>query len=247
MRKVLLCAAAIVCVAACGTVANAQCGTLFGECLVNGNLDLGTPGDGTMTGTNPPWTVTNNLVDAAIFQPGFADNTIPGNAADEGLGIWYRAFRGGGTSGNPPVDANLSQTTVPVLMGGTYRLTFDRVVENNFTADSMTATLSSSSGPSTSVDLLTKKVTNAGYTGGGFNQVGTTAPEYNITETLLLSGVVPGDTLTVSLAMVGGVAASSNPQSAVADRFSLVRVPEPTSVALGLLGLCGLLGLIRRR
>jgi hypothetical protein len=246
MKQFLFVMAVISCVAAMSTVANAQCGVLGVECLVNGNLDLGTPGSGTGPGTNPPWTVASNIPDGAIFQPGFADNTLPGNGPTEGLGIWYRAFRGGGQSGNPPVDATLAQTTVPVTAGGTYALTFTRVVENNFTAASMLATLSSSSGPSTSVDLLTKKVTAVTYTGGGFNNIGITGAGYEINETLILSGVLAGDTLTVALAMVDGVDAGANPQSLVADRFSLVAVPEPGTLTLVGLAVIGLLGRRRR-
>lgn len=239
MRKFLVCFAAMALVATLNTTVRAQCGTLFGECLINGNLDAGTAGNGSMTGTNPPWTVTSSVVDAAIFQPGFADNTLAGNGPDEGLGIWYRSFRGGGTSGNPPVDADLAQTIDPVPTAGLYKLTFDYLVETNFTAASMTATLSSSGGDIDTLDLLTSPRTSVG---GGFNGVGN-IPQVG---TLLVNADV-GDTLTVSLAMVDGVAGSGNPQSFVADRFSLTRVPEPASATLGLLALLGIAGFARRR
>lgn len=240
MKKLLVCLAAIVAVAALGTVAHAQCGVIGAECLVNGNLDLGTAGGAGVPGTAPPWTLANTGNDtAAQFNPGFADNTGVN-------GIWYRAFLGGGTAMNPLVSADLSQTAIATT-GGTYRLTFERVIENNFTAAAMRATLSSSSGPSVTRDLLLDKITAATYTGGGFDTVAATAPGYDINVSMDLPGVLAGDTLTVSLAMVDGQDAGMNPQSAVADNFSLARVPEPASVMLGLIGVFGLLGLARRR
>jgi hypothetical protein len=46
--------------------------------------------------------------------------------------------------------------------------------------------------------------------------------------------------------MVDGVDAGANPQSLVADRFSLVAVPEPGTLTLVGLALIGLLGRRRR-
>jgi hypothetical protein len=243
MKKLLVCLLAIVAVAALSTVAHAQCGVLGAECLVNGNLDLGTAGGAGLPGTAPPWTLVNTgNATAAQFNPGFADNTGVN-------GLWYRAFLGGPTMQDPNrplVSADLSQTVVATA-GGTYRLMFERVVENNFTAAAMRATLSSSSGPSVTRDLLLDKITAATYTGGGFDTVAATAPGYDIKVTMDLPGVLAGDTLTVSLAMVEGRDAGTNPQSVVADTFSLARVPEPASAMLGLIGLVGLAGLARRR
>jgi hypothetical protein len=244
MKQILVCLAAIVCIAAFSTVAHAQCGVLGVECLINGNLDIGTAGGAGLPGTAPPWTLTNTgNATAAQFQPDFADNTGVN-------GIWYRSFLGGPTMqepNRPLVSANLSQTTLPVTAAGTYQLQFERVVENNFMAGAMTATLSSSSGPSVTRNLLLDKITAATYTGGGFDTVATTAPGYNINVAMNLPGVLAGDTLTVSLAMVDGDDSGTNPQSVVADNFRLARVPEPASAVLGLIGVFGLLGVARRR
>jgi hypothetical protein len=239
MRKILLGLLAMGSVALLSTAARAQCGTLGGECLINGNLDTGTAGDGTVPGTALPWTVVNDAghATAGMFQPGFADNTGVN-------GFWYRAFLGSVAS---PDSSTLAQTVV-VPTAGTYTLSFDKVIEQNFTATSLLASLSSSGGGSTSIDLLTQKVTDATYTGGGFSTVASTAPTYNIHSILTLAGVNAGDTLTVSVAMVGGHGGVPNPQSAVIDNFSLQRtVPEPACLALGLIGLLGTLGLVRRR
>jgi PEP-CTERM motif len=122
-------------------------------------------------------------------------------------------------------------------MAGPNRLTFDYLVETNFTAESMMATLSSTSGGTSSLNLLTATRTNMG---GGF---GTQGAEVGS----LVVNANAGDTLTVHLAMVNGRDAGANPQSVVADNFRLSKVPEPTSVLLGLIGVVGLLGLGRRR
>jgi hypothetical protein len=235
MRKLLVCLAAIVCVAALSTVAHAQCGVLGVECLVNGTLDIGTAGGAGLPGTAPPWTLTNTGdPTAAQFNPGFANSVGPG-----GNGIWYRAFLGGPTQQNPNrplVSADLSQTAVATA-AGRYLLLFDYLVETNFTAESMMATLSSTGGGTSTLNLLTVPRTNVG---GGFvdNPAGVGS---------LLVNANAGDTLTVHLAMVNGRDAGTNPQSVVADNFRLARIPEPTSVLLGLIGVVGLLGLARRR
>ncbi len=238
MRKVLLCLAAIGCVAVFSAVANAQCGVLGGECLINGNLDIGTAATATDPGSAPPWTLTNvNHVSAAQYQHGFSDSTIPGDTAADGRGIWYRSFLGGGTSMAPLVSADLSQSAV-ATMTGLYQLTFDYLVEINHTTQSTMATLSSTSGGTSSLDLLTVPRTSIG---GGF------AAQPADVGTLFINATA-GDTLTVHLAMVDGQTSGiPGGQSLVADRFSLVKVPEPASAMLGLIGVLGLVGLTRRR
>jgi hypothetical protein len=191
--------------------------------LQDGLLDTGTAGGGGQPGTNAFWTLVNTgNATAAQYQGGFANSQAPG-----GLGMWYRAFLGTPAA---PVSSTLSQSVVAPA-AGTYVLTFDRIVEQNFTADAMTATLSSSGGPTISADLLADRIpAGSSYTGGGFVNIGSATPPYDIVETLTLAGVNAGDTLTVSVTMTNGRDAGANPQSAVIDNFVLV--PEPGSLAL---------------
>lgn len=234
--KRLLTFAAILSVAMCGMV-HAQCGTLGGECLVDANLDASTAGGGGSPGSSPGWNLINvGNATAGQFQPGFADNTGVN-------GFWYRAFLG---NANTPVDSDLTQDVV-VPTAGDYLLTFDAVIEQNFTSNSITAVLSSDAGPSVTRDLTLDRVSaGSDYTGGGFNTIGASTPPYNTEVSMRLNGVGGGDTLTVSVAMLGGIDAGVNPQSVVIDNFSLSRIPEPTSAILCLLGTIGLF-VVRRR
>jgi hypothetical protein len=219
MKKVLSVMVATVCVAAFSAVASAQ--------LANGNLDVGLASDGTLPGTAPPWTLNNvGNATAAQFQAGFADST-------GGNGIWFRSFLGNTTT---PVSATFSQTAV-ALASGPYQLTFDYLVEQNFTAQSMLATLSSTSGGTATLDLnaVPRTAINGGFSANPA-AVGS-----------LLINANAGDTLTVSLAMLNGQTSGlSGGQTVMADRFNLALVPEPSTMALGLAALMGLVAVRRR-
>ncbi len=222
--------------------AHAQCGTLFGECLVDGDLDLADSGGQT---SNSPWVLTVNfpdtVQDAAQFQTGFANaQNNSTQSPGTGTGIWLKAFEGQQEDpGQPKADADLTQSVV-VPTAGNYRLNFVAGREDNFTADEFFVSLTSSgTGGSDSIDLLTAPMILG-------NIGGSTSPALGGNPfSVELSGVSAGDTLTVVGAMVGGIDAKINPQSGFLDSFSLTRVPEPTTAML--VGLASLAGLGRRR
>lgn len=236
MKKVLVCGLALAALVAMTATQRVAAQNL----LQDGLLDTSVAGGGGAPGSNAFWTLTNTgNATAAQFQGGFANSANP-----QGFGVWYRAFLG---NAQAPVSSTLSQS-VPNAAGGKYLLQFDAVIEQNFTATSMVATLSSSGGPVATLDLLADKIpAGSSYTGGGFANIGAATPPYNIVKSLMLSGVNAGDTLTVSVAMTDGISGPTNPQSVVVDNFRLTRVPEPSSLALAGLGVLALRTVRRRR
>ena len=200
-----------------------------------------------------PAVVQENLLDEGSFEAATNDSDIsnsnwsmvanaPGGgpsarfstsvwaASDGETGVWFRSFQG---SSAEPANATLSQSVI-APRGGSYTLLFDSARETHVTGDSWLASLTASSGPSDSFELLT-----ATYNDDG--NMNSDPTRFSLT----VNGVNAGDTLTVSVDMVNGVDAGSNPQSLMVDHFRLI--PEPVSVALVGVGLAGLLGVRRRR
>lgn len=215
--------------------------------LDDGAFDLATSGS---TTSNSDWSLVINLPDgtnrAAQFQTGFANanNTGVGGtqAPGTGAGVWFRAFEGNqGGSGEPLAQATLTQSLVAPA-NSEYRLDFVAGRETFFTAQEFSVTLASDGGAgSTTVDLLTAAIPTGNLGGAASTNPGGTP------FSLTLSGVAAGDLLTVTGVMVDGVDALTNPQSAYLDSFVLTAVPEPSTVALTLLGAVGGLALVRRR
>ena len=208
--------------------------------LLDPRLDSGTAGGAGLPGTNAFWTLTNTgNATAAQYEGGFANQVNLG-----GLGVWYRAFLGAAGSG---VGSTLTQS-VTATTAGAYVLRFQAVVEQNFLADALNATLTKTGGASVTLDLLSKRVgAGSTYSGGGFGQIGAATPPYDPRQALSLAGVNAGDTLTVSIEMINGRSSGVNPQSAVIDNFELALIPEPSACVLASSGLLGALVLRRRR
>ena len=197
--------------------------------LDDGSFELAI--DGTQT-SNSNWTLTANFPDGLTAAAMFSSSVWA--ASDGQTGVWFKSFEGDQDPSDDTANVELTQTASNVASGGTYELIFQSARETNFTAGSATATLSSSSGPSVSVDLLTAT----------YNDDGNMASDPT-TFALSLPNVVAGDDLTVSVEMVDGVDALANPQSLMVDNFVLV--PEPASIVLIGLGLLGVSAIRRKR
>lgn len=202
--------------------------TAQAQVLVDGGFELATGGTAT---SNSPWSLSVNTPNGPATDLSAQFQTAA-FARSEGLnGLWFKAFTG--NQGNPPsgvfAQATLTQSVLAVLPF--YTLTFDAKKEANFTAATWDVSISSSgTGGSDSINLLTAAT-------GSFANY-----------SLNLAGVSPGDTLTVTARMVDGRDAAANPQSAFLDNFVLTAsaVPEPSTVALGVAALMGLVAIRRR-
>ena len=230
------------------------------ELLMNGNLD--DPGLHESDAI-ANWTLTESPdgVNAATFAR-FADHTtLPNMGTDTDMGLWYRAFEGT-TFDNPreAVDAHLTQS-VPGIPGVPYVMTGWALFEANFAGGFDTlpsggennarwpADTPSPTGTVFALEFLDAANTvlpgslvvdlhdDRGQTNGsGWTQH-------------VLMATAPAGTVNVQVraSMLDGVNSDVNPQSAFVDDFSLTIVPEPASVALVLIGMLGVVGLIRRR
>jgi hypothetical protein len=215
--------------------------------LDDGSFNLATAGGQT---SNSAWTLNVDFPDpgapldgSAQFQGGFANaENGSGGPGDGGTGIWFKSFLGmrGGNAAIPTANADITQTVVAPYSGN-FTLNFVAGREANFTAERFEVEFSSSgTGGSALVDLLAAAITPGNIGGAASPNLGGTP------FSLSLSGVTAGDMLTVTGRMVDGIDFNMpGGQSAFLDRFSLV--PEPSSAALGLFVILGLVGVARRR
>lgn len=209
--------------------------------LDDGSFDLATGG---AQQSNSAWVLSVDFPDnddSAQFQGGFANSENgSGGPGDGGNGIWFKSFLGnrGGDTNVPTANADITQSLIAPV-DGRYLLTFVAAREANFTAGAFSVSLSSSgTGGSASVDLLAAPMILGNIGGGASPALG--GNPFSVE----LFSVTAGDTLTVSGAMVDGVDFNMpGGQSAFLDRFSLLAIPEPSSLLLALTGLA----LFRRR
>jgi hypothetical protein len=200
--------------------------------LVDGSFEAATGGGIT---SNSPWVLSANKPNNIDFSTQFQ---TAGFSASDGLtGIWYKSFTGLGNGSSLSADSILIQS-VTAPADGNYILTFDAAREANFLADQWYVAIVSNTaggGLQDTVNLLTAPMPAGNFGTGGGTEFA-----------LQLNGVQSGNTMSVFAVMTGGRNALANPQSAFLDNFDLIAVPEPASLALCLLGICGI-GLIAPR
>ena len=221
-----------------------NCGVRGADLLSNGSLDqtyqqeivpgffLPKPAGWVNEGSR---TLTGAYEDEMSSEPWAGPAPTPDTNPDD-FGVFFKAFSGGGANG--PATGHLYQDVVGTP-GTMYMLTGWAGAEANYLAGrTLFAIEFLNSGNSvigsTELDLGNLFVDN----GQAFDY-----KQYTVTAT------APANTSTVRarVSMIDGI---SNPagggQAFVVDDFALTIVPEPTSVALGLMGLLGLL-IVRRR
>jgi hypothetical protein len=216
--------------------------------LVNGDLDNKVPPGA--AGTPPTgWTLdefktfsgpTTDLITTEGFIA-IGPDTSPGD-----LGGFVKAFNGNGTTGDLAT-LHMYQD-VPAVAGTSYvfsgwigaGVNYSGLVPNTPTQTLLT--LEFRNAANTVVGSATKDVQAAGLTSGPCCAFG--AQLFSVT------GTAPaGATSVRAIFAANNMFLTQNPdQAAFIDDFNLsVAVPEPASIALGMLGLVGMIGVARRR
>ena len=248
-----------------GLLALATASASAQELLINGGLD--DPGthegdvavgwgltEGPLNSAMPPV-----LANSATFAS-FADRVDdPGDATE--VGLWFRAFAGGGAAPAPAtVFADLTQS-VPGTAGQKYLLSAWARFETHYAGgvDNLNDGPPEPDGSSTDgAPSPTDTFLAIDFLGAGNSLLGSAARELRAGGQVnnagwlqhFVSGTAPAGTLLVQVrgSMVNGVVNPGvNPQSAFLDDFSLTVIPEPSSVALLGLGLVGLSRIRRRK
>ncbi len=194
--------------------------------LGDGDFELATTG-GAGTGSSPAWTVT--APSAAGYE--FSNGAWAVQAGAQGF--WFQSFAGALAA---EVDVEIAET-VAAGSAGDASLSFWAAREPNVAADSIIASLSVNGTVVDSIDLLTATFND------GLNFADGTGTQFSLSA----PGVLATDSLSVSVAMLGGLDAGINPQSLMVDSFDLNVVPEPASLALAGFGLLSVLASRRRR
>jgi len=220
--------------------------------LSNPDLDTVAAGDQVLATPVGGWHVTSSRSATGAYTDGASSETFANVLQAGGNGLFFKAFAGtlANPNATPPVVLNLVSTTlyqdVAGTAGGNYSLTgwagagagyigiIDPTVKSQFGLQFYNAAnvlLGSSI-----LDLNQLAVVN----GNPFQY-----KQYTV------SGVAPAGTTTVR-SLAQQLNAYGNPaggdQAFVVDSFDLERaVPEPASIALGLLGMVGFFGVSRRR
>ncbi|HEX3599121.1 MAG TPA: PEP-CTERM sorting domain-containing protein [Lacipirellulaceae bacterium] len=220
-----------------------------------GNPDLDTIGVGDQTLATPigGWHVNSSRALTGAYTDGASSETFANVLQAGGNGLFFKAFAGDlGVAPPTPPNGRVTTNLFQDVAGspGSYSLTgwagagagyiglVDPTVQSQFTLQFLDA----------SSTVLSTVVNNLNLNGLGVPD-GNGFP-FNYKQ-FTVSGVAPAGTITVR-AMATQGAAYGNPaggdQAFVVDSFDLERaVPEPASIALGLLGLVGFFGVSRRR
>ena len=216
--------------------------------LVNGALDLPAPG-ATITGwtKDESKTLSGPTTDLITLEPWIEIPPITSGGGDLDLGGFVKAFQGNNTTGDRAT-LHLTQGVVGVA-GTPYILTgmigaganYSGLIANTVTDTELAIEFDTDNDRTSMLGSSILDVQAAGLTSGGGPAFG--AQQFSV------SGTAPAGTTVVRarFSMIEGYNTQNPDPSMFIDDFSLDIVPEPTSVALGLIGLLGVVGLVRRR
>jgi len=235
---------------------------LIGPGLNNGDLDLVSTGDQVLATPSAPW----HVVSAKTISGGFGDGASSEGFANVqqagGFGLFFKPFQGSLTTGDRITSSLFARVNAPgAVPGATYTMTgwagagsgyiglTDPTVTSQFAIDFYnaantvlgTALLDLRTGLTTGLGVGAPQPPLATPNGNPFNY-------FNYT----LTAVAPPGTASVApRATMGNAYANPNggDQAFVVDAFTLSSgaVPEPASLAIGLIGLVSFVGLARRR
>lgn len=269
MRKLLILPALL------GVLVLCLGGAAQANLLINGNLELPEiPPDATPTGwvlDEGPLPSTDT---ASLAEFGVNSNHTPddGLGEPENQGLFLQPWRGGSPGNAPTVFAHLTQTVPHVPGMNKYIMTGWARFEVNYAggadfldADGMHGgdNLSDMDGAASPTDtefaiefldggggILDDVVIELKANGQPNDNFGPNVTVEDATwHQHMLMGSAPLGTVSVRVraSMIDGVFNTDPEQSAFFDDFSLICIPEPGSVVLGLIGVLGLVGLTRRR
>ena len=224
-------------------------GTANANLLTNGELDA--PGNGpVITGwtKDESKTLSGPTTDLITLEPWIEIAPITNGGGDNDRGGFVKAFQGNNTTGDRAT-LHLTQG-VPGVAGVQYTLTgmigagasYSGLIANTVTDTELAIEFDTDNDRTVMLGSSVLDVQAAGLTSGGCCTFG--AQQFSV------SGTAPVGTTIVRarFSMIEGYNPNFTPNpdpSMFIDDFSLV--PEPTSVALCLIGLLGVVGLVRRR
>jgi len=207
------------------------------DLLSNGNLDATSVGPQTLA-TPTGWSINATRRLSGPFADGCSSEGFANAGAAGGFGLFFKPFQG---SLSDPLTVSFFQDK-PAAPGLTYTFTGMAGAEANYSgliAGGITKSLFS-------IDFLNAANSVIGTASLDLAAVGlgtANGNPFNYKQ-FSLSATAPDGTATIRVG-ASMVDAYSNPlgggQAFVVDEFALVQVPEPSTLALGVLGLAGLM------
>jgi len=261
MKRTLVLFAALGLLALSARMASAV--SLIGPGLRNGDLDLISQGDQVLATPSAPWHVVSSKTLSGNFGDGASSEGFANVQQAGGFGLFFKPFQGSITTGDRVTTSLYANVNGPAAApGATYTMTgwagagagyvglTDPTVTSQFAIDFFNAanTLLGSA----LLDLRTGLTSGLGVGGPQPPLATANGNPFNYFNYTLTGVAPPGTALVSARATMGNAYANPNggDQAFVVDAFTLSNnsnVPEPASLAIGLIGLVSFVSLARRR